>query len=70
MQTLIFNTTTRTVKIYDSFPYNDVSKMYDIQNVPTVKFYEGFYEVIQEESDRKYPVLRVPIAHTNMVIEK
>ena len=47
MQTLVFNTTTKTVKVL-----------------------VACYEVMQkDEFDRSRPVLRLPIANTNMVIE-
>lgn len=70
MQTLIFNTTTKTVKLIDS--KNGMgSVLVEYGSVPTVKISEGYYEVIQsDEFEKKYPVLRVPIQNTNMVIEK
>lgn len=69
MQKLIFNTTKKTVVIYDSI-IDESEKLYEFENIPTVKFLEGFYEVIQEESDKKYPILRVPICETYMFIVK
>jgi hypothetical protein len=70
MQTLIFNTTTKTVKLIDS--KNGMgSVLVEYGSVPTVKVSEGYYEVIQsDEFEKKYPVLRVPIANTNMIINK
>lgn len=70
MQTLIFNTTTKTVKLIDS-KTGMGSILLEYNNVPTVKVSEGYYEVIQtDEFDKKYPVLRVPISYTNMIINK
>lgn len=74
-QTLVFNTTLKTAKVY-----NEVSGIspiiYTFDNVPTVKpKEEGYYEVIQrgyndEGLETNYPVARFPIASTNMLIEK
>jgi hypothetical protein len=39
--------------------------------VPTVKIYDGYYEVKQKDEDEKtYPVARFPVNQTNMFIEK
>jgi hypothetical protein len=67
MQLLVFNTTTKSAKLYD--PNGVITSLWD--NVPTVKVQEGFYEVIQkDEFDKNYPVFRCPISNTNMKIEK
>jgi len=72
MQTLVFNTTDRTAKLYSGVHCATLSSdlIYNFDNVPTVKVMDGHYEVMQEENNFKYPVLRVPIANTNMVIVK
>lgn len=70
MQKLIFNTTKKTVVIYDSIIDHEGEKLYEFENIPTVKVLDGFYEIIQEEIDKKYPILRVPISQTYMFIEK
>lgn len=76
MQTLVFNTTKRTVEVFSdisgSNSYNQKdTPIYKFDNVPTVRvMMEGFYEVIQEEGTSKFPILRVPISNTNMIIEK
>lgn len=67
MQELVFNSTKRTVKLCFDFKS---TILYQFDNVPTVRMIDGCYEVIQEENDKKYPVLRVPINNTNMIIEK
>lgn len=70
MQTLVFNTTTKTIKLYDGKMEGGTILM-ELSQIPTVKVLEGFYEVIQmDELEKKYPVLRLPIANTNMVIKK
>lgn len=70
MQTLLFNTTTKTIKLYDG-PIPSGSILLEMENVPTVKVTENFYEVMQkDEVDRALPVLRLPIANTNMMIKK
>jgi len=76
MQTLVFNTTLKTVKIYEEEKYTKV--LYDFDNIPTVKVKEEgqYYEVIQKGIDmmtseeRSLPIARFPIANTNMLIEK
>jgi hypothetical protein len=73
MQTLIFNTTTKKVTLLEgSIGKSNVLETFD--NISTVKCSElGFYEVmkkIDEESHTSIPVFRVPIANTNMRIDK
>ena len=73
MQTLTFNTTTKEVRLLTA--ERDYSKVLEaFGNVSTVKCSDlGFYEVMQrpsEDSISTIPVLRVPIANTNMIIEK
>lgn len=69
MQTLHFNTTTKEVWIH----LNDSTVEY-YNRVSTVRCSElGFYEVMQKGDEESYstiPVFRVPIANTNMKIEK
>ncbi len=67
MQTLIFNTTTKTAEVIYG---NGSSKMYN--DVPTVSIQEGYYEIRQLDvlEDKRYPVLRLPIANTNMEITR
>jgi len=73
MQTLTFNTTTKQVQLLDG-PRGSSTVMYSFNNVSTVKCSElGFYEVMQktsEDTNSAIPVMRVPIANTNMIIEK
>lgn len=70
MQTLVFNTTTRTTKLYEGHPEkSEILKQ--ISNVPTVKVLESHYEIMQkDEFDKTLPVMRLPIQNTNMIIEK
>lgn len=69
MQTLIFNTTEKTVKFR-----NDKQEVTDYENVSTVRCSElGFYEVMQkvdDETSSSIPVFRAPISNTNMIIRK
>lgn len=69
MQLLVFNSTEKFAILYrDESRIEEIAKF---QGVPTVKILEGFYEVIQrDESDKNYPVLRVPISNTNMLINR
>jgi hypothetical protein len=73
MQTLVFNTTTKKVVLL-SGRRGDSSILETFDNVSTVKCLEsGFYEIMRkqdEESNSSIPVMRVPIANTNMIIEK
>ena len=64
LQTLTFNSTTKTVKLITENDY------ITFDNVPTVKVENGYYEVVQKTETGVVPVLRVPIANTNMFIEK
>lgn len=73
MQALIFNSTERTVKLYKDVHVTDrltSDLLYEFNNIPTVKVMDGCYEVMQEENSLRFPVLRVPIANTNMIIIK
>jgi hypothetical protein len=70
MQTLVFNTTTKTAKLYEGIAEkSDLIAHY--LDIPTVKVLEeGFYQVMQRDAmEKQLPVLRVPIANTNMIIK-
>ena len=71
MQTLTFNSTTKKVQLL-SGSRGDSKVLETFDNVPTVKVENGYYEVMQklEETGGVVPVLRVPIANTNMLIQK
>ena len=70
MQTLIFNTTDKTVNVY-SGQVGKSELIFQFDNVPTVKVQEGYYEVMQKGDDeRSIPILRLPISGTNMRIMK
>jgi hypothetical protein len=70
MQTLVFNTTTKTVKLYEgNAEGSDLIVHYS--DVPTVKIMDGYYQVMQRDAmEAQLPVLRVPIANTNMFIKQ
>jgi len=72
MQTLTFNTTAKQVKLLDG-PRGSSVVTETFNNVSTVKIEDGFYQVMQktsEDTNSAIPVMRVPIANTNMIIEK
>jgi len=70
MQTLVFNTTDKTVEVY-SGQAEQSELIFQFDNVPTVKVQEGYYEVMQKgDDDRPIPILRLPIQATNMRIIK
>ena len=70
MQTLVFNTKDKTIQL--STGYRGSSTIVEQkQNVTTVKVApEGFYEVMQKpnEDSNAIPIMRLPIANTNMFI--
>jgi hypothetical protein len=72
MQTLVFNTSTKSVKLYESSV--SLTILFTFDNVPTVKIEEGYYQVMQMDStsteEKRVPVARFPIANTNMIIKK
>jgi hypothetical protein len=75
MQTLIFNTTKKTIVLWSDAPGSEILITYD--RISTVKVGEGYYEAMQREeftdsagTYNTYPVFRCPIANTNMKIEK
>jgi hypothetical protein len=73
MQTLVFNTTTKRVVLL-SGQRGDSKIIEQYDNISTVKCLEsGIYEIMRkqdEESNSSIPVMRVPMANTNMIIEK
>jgi hypothetical protein len=73
MQTLVFNTSTKSVKLYED-KQEKSEILYQFDNVPTVKIEEGYYQVMQMDStsteEKRVPVARFPIANTNMLIKK
>jgi hypothetical protein len=73
MQTLTFNTTLKRVVLL-SGSRGDSKVLETFDNVSTVKCSElGFYEIMQKldaDSTSAIPVMRLPIANTNMVITK
>ena len=73
MQTLVFNTSTKSVKLYEGSEALSAI-LYTFDNVPTVKIEEGYYQVMQMDStsteEKRVPVARLPIANTNMIIKK
>jgi len=69
-QTLVFDTTEKIATLHQGL-IKDESFIFEFKNVPTVKVENGYYEVMQRtEGALVVPVLRVPIANTNMLIQK
>ena len=73
MQTLIFNTTTKIVRLLDG-PRGKSEVLETFNNVSTVKCSDlGFYEIMQKQdmdTNSAIPVMRLGIPTTNMIIEK
>jgi hypothetical protein len=70
MQTLTFNTTLKKVNLL-SGSRGKSELLETFNNVSTVKIEDGFYQVMQktnEDTNSALPVMRVPIANTNMII--
>jgi hypothetical protein len=78
LQTLEFNTTTKSVKIYDGSSAVSSVILYKFDNVPTVKVENGYYEVMQNDliddnnssHPKRIPVARFPLSNTNMIIKR
>ena len=70
MQTLVFNTTTKEIKLYkEAAEKSEI--VISLSNVPTVKVLDSYYEVYQkDEFEKQLPVLRLGIQSTNMIIKK
>jgi hypothetical protein len=72
MQTLVFNTSTKSAKLYEGVEQGNI--LYTFNDVPTVKMEDGYYQVMQIDTtsveEKKVPVARFPIANTNMLIKK
>lgn len=69
MQTLVFNTTEKTVVVYQEHIGSYI--LFNHMNVTTVKVMTNHYEVIQKiDENTAIPVLRIPVEGTNMVITK
>ncbi len=65
----MFNSTTKKVQLLSGS--RESGKLLEtFDNVSTVRILEGYYEVIQIQGEQKFPVLRVPIANTNMLIQR
>jgi hypothetical protein len=71
MQTLIFNTATKQVKLLDG-PRDKSLVLETFENVSTVRVEVSYYEIMKktstEEDSKSIPVMRVPIANTNMIL--
>ena len=72
MQTLVFNTSTKSVKLYEGNESSPI--LYTFDSVPTVKIEDGYYQVMQVDGtsveEKRVPVARFPITNTNMLIKK
>jgi hypothetical protein len=70
MQTLVFNTKNKTIVLTTGYR-GDSTITEKMENVTTVRCSElGYYEVMQKpnENTNAIPVMRLPIANTNMII--
>jgi hypothetical protein len=71
MQTLVFNTKTKTVTVYEGKEESSTI-LYSFVDVPTVRVNVGHYEVMRKTTNDnlevRVPVARFPISNTNMLI--
>lgn len=70
MITLTFNSTTRIVKVTNA----ENIILYTFTDVPTVQMRDGYYEVMQtdflKDKEIKFPVCRLPVSQTIMLIQR
>jgi hypothetical protein len=71
MQTLIFNTAKKQIKLLDG-PREQSKVLETFENVSTVRVEVNYYEVMQktstDEDAKSFPVMRVSITNTNMIL--
>ena len=71
MQTLIFNTAKKQIKLLDG-PREQSKILETFENVSTVRVETNHYEVMQktstDEDAKSIPVMRVSITNTNMIL--
>jgi hypothetical protein len=71
MQTLIFNTAKKQIKLLDG-PREQSKVLETFENVSTVRVEVNYYEVMQktsiDEDTKSFPVMRVSITNTNMIL--
>ena len=67
MQTLVFNTSTKSAKLYEGAELSTI--LYTFNDVPTVKIEYGYYQVMQIDGtsveEKRVPDALFPIANTN-----
>ena len=72
MQTLVFNTKTKTAVVYAGTPH-DSTIIHTFTDVPTVTVASTYYEVKSKQMidgvENRVPVARFPISNTNMLIQ-
>lgn len=69
IQSLTFNTKDKTIVLTDG-PRGTSTIIEEKSNVSTVRVENGYYEVMQrpDEISNALPVMRLPMANTNMFI--
>jgi hypothetical protein len=71
MQTLIFNTAKKQIKLLDG-PRDNARVLETFENVSTVRVEVNYYEIMQktsiDEDTKSFPVMRVSITNTNMIL--
>jgi hypothetical protein len=69
MQTLIYNKKERTAFLYDGSSVGSSILIRKVNDVYDVRELEGSYTIYQKIGDNNSPVLKVPVAVTNVFIE-
>ena len=71
MQTIVFNTAKKQIKLLDG-PREQSKVLETFENVSTVRVEVNYYEVMQktsiDEDTKSFPVMRVSITNTNMIL--
>jgi hypothetical protein len=69
MQTLIYNKKERTAFLYDGSSVGSGILIRKVNDVYDVRELEGSYTIYQKIGDNNSPVLKVPVAATNVFLE-
>jgi hypothetical protein len=69
MQTLIYNKKERTAFLYDGSSVGSGILIRKVNDVYDVRELEGSYTIYQKFGDYNSPVLKVPVAVTNVFFE-
>jgi hypothetical protein len=69
MQTLIYNKKERTAFLYEGINVDSFNLIRKVNDVHDVRELDGSYTIYQKFGDDNSPVLKVPVAGTNVFLE-